>query len=82
LHLKAEGLKRNLEGAYDFNPINAFKAVDDWSYSYIDEKNLRRFLRNVSYLASKQELVAIIRRFDTDGDAKINRDEFIEGIKS
>jgi Ca2+-binding EF-hand superfamily protein len=79
LHLKAEGLKRNLEGAYDFNPINAFKAVDD---SYIDEKNLRRFLRNVSYLASKQELVAIIRRFDTDGDAKINRDEFIEGIKS
>lgn len=56
--------------------------MDDWHYTYIDEKNLRRFLRNVGYLASKQELVAIIRRIDTDGDAKISLDEFNEGIRS
>jgi Ca2+-binding EF-hand superfamily protein len=56
--------------------------VDDWNYNYIDEKNLRRFLRNMGCLASKQELVAMIRRFDTDGDAKINIEEFEEGIRS
>jgi Ca2+-binding EF-hand superfamily protein len=36
----------------------------------------------VGYVASKQELVSIIRRIDTDGDAKINVNEFGEGIKS
>jgi len=60
----------------------AFKAIDDWNYNYIDEQNLRRFLRNVGYLASKQELVSIIRRIDTDGDAKVNFEEFSESIKS
>jgi Ca2+-binding EF-hand superfamily protein len=60
----------------------AFKAIDDWHYTYIDDKNLRRFLRNVSYLASKQDLVAIIRRIDLDGDAKVNLEEFEEGIRS
>jgi Ca2+-binding EF-hand superfamily protein len=36
----------------------------------------------MGYLASKQELLSIIRRFDLDGDAKININEFVEGIKS
>lgn len=39
-------------------------------------------MRNVGHIASKQELVAIIRRIDTDGDAKMNSEEFAEGIKS
>lgn len=33
-------------------------------------------------LMSKQELVALIRRIDLDGDAKISYEEFFEGIKS
>lgn len=33
-------------------------------------------------MATKQELVAILRRFDMDGDAKINFKEFELGIKS
>jgi len=36
----------------------------------------------VGYLASKQELVAVIRRVDLDGDAKINLEEFNEGVRS
>jgi Ca2+-binding EF-hand superfamily protein len=82
LHLKVENMKRSFEGAYDSNVQIAFRAIDDWNYNYIDEKNLRRFLRNMGHLASKPELVAIIRRFDTDGDAKVNIEEFKEGIKS
>lgn len=75
-------MKRSLEAAYDYNVRTAFKAIDDWNYNYIDDKNLRRFLRNMGHLATKADLVAMIRRFDTDGDAKINAEEFKDGIKS
>lgn len=33
-------------------------------------------------MAGKEQLVSIIRRFDTDGDAKINLKEFSELLKS
>lgn len=34
----------------------------------------------MGYIASKRERMCIIRRFDTNGDAKIDIDEFIEGV--
>ena len=75
-------MKRNLENSYDFNILKAFRAIDDWSYSYIDQSNLKRFLRNTGHISTKQELIAILRRFDMDGDAKINFKEFEMGMKS
>ena len=36
----------------------------------------------MGHLASKQEIVAILRRLDLDGDAKINIKEFGEAIKT
>lgn len=33
-------------------------------------------------LLSKSELVALIRRIDLDGDAKISYEEFFEGVRS
>jgi len=36
----------------------------------------------MGHVATKQELVAILRRFDMDGDAKINFKEFELGVKS
>jgi Ca2+-binding EF-hand superfamily protein len=82
LQLKADQMKRTSENAYDFSFPKAFKAIDDWSYGYIDQSNLKRFLRSMGYLATKQELIAILRRFDMDGDAKINLAEFEVGMKS
>lgn len=82
LHLKAENIKRSLESSYDFSVRAAFKAIDDWNYNYIDKQNLKRFLRSMGHLASKQEIVAILRRLDLDGDAKINLQEFGEAIKT
>jgi Ca2+-binding EF-hand superfamily protein len=69
-------MKRNLENAYDFSFKKAFSSIDDWSYGYIDQANLKRFLRNTGHVSTQHELVAIIRRFDMDGDAKINFSEF------
>lgn len=34
----------------------------------------------MGYIASKKERISIIRRFDTNGDAKIDLEEFIEGV--
>lgn len=36
----------------------------------------------MGHLASKAEIVAILRRLDLDGDAKINLQEFGEAIKT
>ena len=36
----------------------------------------------MGHLPSKSEIIAILRRFDLDGDAKINFDEFTEAIKT
>jgi hypothetical protein len=36
----------------------------------------------MGYVATKQELIAILRRFDMDGDAKISFKEFELGMRS
>ena len=82
MHLKADLMKRALENAYDYSVQKAFRAIDDWTYNYIDSSNLKRFLRSMGHLSTKQELIAILRRFDMDGDAKINMSEFALGMKS
>jgi hypothetical protein len=46
-------MKRNAENAYDFTFQKAFRAVDDWSYGYIDQSNLKRFLRGMGHIATK-----------------------------
>ena len=82
LQIKAENIKRLLENQYDFNIQSAYKVIDDWSYGYLDARNLKRFLRNMQVLMQKSELVALIRRIDLDGDAKVSYEEFFEGVKS
>ena len=82
LQIKVENFKRHLELRYDFSVSGAFKSVDDWNYGYLDKANIKRFLRQMGHIASKGEIVGIIRRFDTDGDAKVNFEEFCEGMKS
>lgn len=80
--MKTENLKRVLETSYDFSVNAAFKVIDDWNFNQLDENNIKRFLRNVGYVASQQDIISIIRRIDTDGDAKVKLNEFGEGIRS
>lgn len=46
-------MKRHIENAYDFTFKKAFNAIDDWNYGYIDQTNLKRFLRNMGHVATK-----------------------------
>ena len=36
----------------------------------------------MGHVASKKEIVAILRRLDLDGDAKVNFEEFSDAIKT
>ena len=71
-------LKTELEIRYDYTIYAAFRTVDRLNEGYIDSYNLRIFFKNNGYHASERELMAIIRRVDTDGDARISYSEFTE----
>lgn len=66
----------------------AFKAVDSWNYGYIDTSNLKTFMIGLGYRQLKDQnskkfrefLVAVLRRFDLNGDGKISLAEFEQGI--
>lgn len=75
-------LKRDLELRYDFSPMAAYRSIDRYNDGRINTFNLGTFLRSVGHYASETELLAIVRRIDTDGDAQLSYAEFAEFIRS
>ena len=78
--LRLEQLKQDLERFKRFSIRRAFKAVDYHDNKIIDEASIRRFLKRVGHQPVKEELTAIMRRFDLDGDAKLSFQEFAEAL--
>ncbi len=77
---KQEIIKQELHSRYDYDVERLYKEIDDWNYKYIDCKNLKRFLNKMGIAASDANVIAIIRRFDLDADAKLSLKEFGQGI--
>lgn len=73
-------MKQDLEKFKKFSIRRAFKAVDSANLRYIDEAAIRRFLTKLGHKTLKGELIAIMRRFDLDGDAKVSFQEFVEAL--
>lgn len=73
-------MKQEITTRYDFDIETLFREIDDWNYKYIDHKNLKRYLCKMGVAASDQNVIAIIRRFDLDADAKLSVKEFGQGI--
>lgn len=69
-----------MSARYDFDVERLFREIDDWNYRYIDHKNLKRFISKMGVPATETHLIAIIRRFDLDADAKLTKSEFSQGI--
>jgi len=82
LQRRIESLKRELQSRYDYQTYAAYKAIDKYNDGFIDTFNLSKFLKNNGHYASERELIAIIRRIDTDGDAKISYSEFSDSLKT
>lgn len=81
LQRRLEGLKREMELQYDYSPFAAFRSVDRYNSGRIDSVNTGSFLRQNGHYASEMELLAIVRRMDTDGDATVNYNEFAEFVR-
>lgn len=75
-------LKRELEIRYDFSSLAAYRSIDRYNDGRINTFNLGTFLRSVGHYASETELLAIVRRVDTDGDAALSYSEFSEFVRS
>ena len=78
LQRRQDLLKRDLEIRYDYTTYAAYRSIDRYNDGFIDSYNLGTFLKNNGHYATERELVAIIRRIDTDGDAKLGYNEFAE----
>jgi Ca2+-binding EF-hand superfamily protein len=76
LQRRQDSLKRDLELRYDYSTYAIFRAIDRYNDGLIDSYNLGNFLKNNGHFATERELLAIIRRIDTDGDAKLSYSEF------
>ena len=79
--MNLEQLKKELESTPHFSVRKSFKAIDEQRFTFLTEGNIRLFLKNMGHQPTKAELIAIIRRFDVDGDSKISFQEFSEGIQ-
>jgi Ca2+-binding EF-hand superfamily protein len=73
-------LRRELEVRYDYTLGAAFRSIDRYNDGRIDVHNLGAFLRSCGHYATERELLSIVRRIDTDGDARIAFAEFSEFV--
>lgn len=78
---RLEGCKRDLELGLDYTATSAFRSIDRYASGLITTVNLGAFLRDQGHWASETELLAIIRRIDTDGDASVDLRELSEFLR-
>ena len=69
-----------MDATKNFDLGKAFMLIDDWNYGYIDKTNLKSFLKKHNFLPTTSEALAIIRRLDLDADARLSKQEFIDGL--
>ena len=82
LQRRLDILKRELEIRYDFSSLAAYRSIDRYNDGRINTFNLGAFLRTCGHYAAETELLAIVRRMDTDGDAQLSYAEFSEFVRS
>jgi Ca2+-binding EF-hand superfamily protein len=62
------------------DPEEAFEKISEGG-SEIKSTDVEKFLESLGFKASISELMALIRRMDTDGDSSISKQEFTEFLK-
>lgn len=75
-------LRKDLELCLDYTVMAAFASVDKFNSGVITTVNLGAFMREHGHFASETELLAIVRRLDTDGDASITYGEWTEFMRT
>jgi Ca2+-binding EF-hand superfamily protein len=76
-----ETWKQQLAIHPDYNLARFFEEIDSRGTNYVDCINLKTFLIRCSYLPNDNLLLAIVRRLDLDGDARLNYREFVDAMR-
>lgn len=80
-HVRLEKLKRELNIRYDWTARAAFETIDSLRDYTLNHRNIQTFLRLNGFVATDSEVIAIIRRLDSDGDNKVTLDEFADAVR-
>jgi hypothetical protein len=72
-------LRSNLTARYDFDVYSCYRLIDKFG-SGIDSFALREFLKLNGHYSLGEDLDAIIRRLDIDGDGRISWAEFSQAV--
>jgi len=76
-----EVLKGDLESRYDFTVYSAFRTIDRFNEGFLTIDNLKVFFRSNYQYFTDREILSVIRRIDTDGDARISYTEFSDYLR-
>ncbi len=74
-------LKKDLQSRYDYSSYAAFRSLDKYNDGFVNTHSLASFLKSNGHFATDKEVLAIIRRIDTDGDAKLSFEEFSDFLR-
>ncbi|CAG9328506.1 unnamed protein product [Blepharisma stoltei] len=75
-----EAKRKDLVGRPDFNLLECYRVVDIRNSQTIDRGDLFDFLRKHNFRVFENDIDAVIRRIDSDGDTIISYLEFVDSV--
>ena len=81
LQRNLDALKIDLSACLEYSAASAFSTVDIYRQGALSTVNINEFLRSQGVVATELDLVAIIRRIDTDGSCTLSLPEFSEFMR-
>lgn len=79
---RVQVLVRDLERQPDYSVQAAFRTIDQYNEGFLNQANLTDFFRSHGIYLVPNEVFAILRRVDIDGDARISFHEFQDFFSS
>ncbi|OMJ72439.1 hypothetical protein SteCoe_29118 [Stentor coeruleus] len=78
---KIEISKRDLASRYDFSIVSGFSVIDYPSSSFLTREKIYNFLRRNGKVVFDDDVDAILRRMDIDGDERLSYSEWSDTIR-
>ena len=80
-HAELEEKKQKMECVMSYNHALAFKTIDPGNIGFIELKTMDSFFKSRQVKGvTIEDIAAVIRRFDLDGDSRLRMEEFEKGI--
>ena len=74
--------RKSIGGRYDFTVAEALNAIGGRYASFVDRYTIRGFLSKNGFAVRDDDLDALLRRLDRDGDERINFAELNDGLRA